>query len=62
MSSTKEKALAAGVSLVMGITVWISRSSWAWGVGASFAVYVVMMLDNILDRLDKLDKPPGKNN
>jgi hypothetical protein len=53
MSSRAEKIIAAGAALVVGSVVGLSHS-WAWGMGISFAIYVVMMLDYILDRLDDL--------
>ena len=53
VSSTFEKFIAAGTGLFSGIVVWYSVSL-GWGIGACFGVYVVMLLDNILDRLDDL--------
>jgi len=55
LSPTQEKALAAGAAIVVGIVVGFSFSV-TWGLFSSFAVYTIMMLDNILDRLDDLKR------
>ena len=53
MSSNREKAVAAFGAGVIGLLVGYATSA-RWGFSASFGVYLVMIVDNILDRLDNL--------
>ena len=53
VSSRFEKFIAASMALLYGIVVWYSVSL-GWGIGVCFGVYVVILLDHILDRLDDL--------
>ena len=53
MTSTWQKAINAALALVVGTVVWLALSL-AWGIALCFAIYVILMLDNILDRLDDL--------
>ena len=55
LSSIQEKAIAAGAAIILGIVIVFSVSV-TWDVFSSFALYTVMLLDNILNRLDDLKR------
>jgi xanthine/uracil/vitamin C permease (AzgA family) len=54
MSSNKEKVLSAVLAIAIGVVVAFSFSV-LYGIASCFMVYAVVMLDNILDRLDNLN-------
>jgi hypothetical protein len=55
-SARAEKFEAAAVALAAGILAGFSKHSGVYGFGVGFAIYTVIMLDFILDRLDDLKK------